>query len=121
MIPKPEPRARVKARRKRLKARHRSEVMQAVDLRDGMKCRVCRRSTTVYDLPLNPHHHHIIFRSRGGVDSLQNIVLLCALCHDRVHRSGMLRLSGNADHLIIERCIEGVWSNDETRADAHDA
>ena len=30
--------------------------------------------------------HHITFRSRGGDDSMENIITLCAKHHDQAHR-----------------------------------
>src|ERR1700692_1161919 len=47
--------------------------------RDGWKCRVCgiRETLSV---------HHIIFRSEMGVDESWNLVTLCQMHHDQVHR-----------------------------------
>lgn len=32
------------------------------------------------------HVHHIVFRSNGGADSPDNLVVLCKSCHDKLHR-----------------------------------
>ena len=112
MIAKPEPRAKTKARIRRLAHKHRSTVMQAVDLRDEGQCRICQCQTLAFHLPRQPHHHHIIYRSQGGLDTPENIILVCALCHDKVHRSGKLRVSGEASALTIERFIDGEWVMD---------
>ena len=32
------------------------------------------------------HCHHVQFRSEGGPDESWNILTLCALCHEAVHR-----------------------------------
>ena len=32
------------------------------------------------------HMHHITFRSRGGDDSMENIITLCRKHHDQAHR-----------------------------------
>ena len=117
MIPKPEPRARTKARKRAATQRLRSQVMQDVGARDGSTCRICQCRTLEFDLSRQPHHHHIVYRSHGGEDTLDNIILICALCHDRVHRSGKLRVSGHASDLRVERLIDGVWVNDETTND----
>jgi hypothetical protein len=29
--------------------------------------------------------HHIVYRSQGGTDDLDNLVTLCMKCHDDVH------------------------------------
>ncbi len=103
MNPKPESRTRTKARVKRLAQKHPRTVMQAVDARDKRQCRVCKITTSAYDLARHPHHHHITYRSKGGQDTVENVILLCASCHDQVHRSGKLRLIGQSDNLQIER------------------
>ena len=112
MIAKPEPRARAKARKRAKTQRVRAQVMLSVDERDGSTCRICQCHTVAFDIERQPHHHHIIYRSHGGTDTLENIILICALCHDRVHRGGNIRLSGDAYELCVERLTNGVWSRD---------
>ena len=50
--------------------------------RDGFKCQICGCFTQ--DAP-----HHIIYRSQGGDDSLENMTTLCGLmendCHRKLH------------------------------------
>lgn len=70
-----------------------------VDKRDGLTCRVCRR----YVGPREAHHHHIVFRSRGGADTTGNLVRVCVECHADIHGK-RLAVSGDADgHLEIVR------------------
>ncbi len=111
MIAKPEPRAKTKARLRRIAQKHRSTVMQAVDRRDEGQCRICRCQTLEFHLPRQPHHHHIIYRSQGGQDTVENVILLCASCHDQVHRSGKLRLFGQSNNLQIQRLIDQAWQD----------
>jgi 5-methylcytosine-specific restriction endonuclease McrA len=47
--------------------------------RDHWKCRSCGSRN-------NLHCHHIIFRSQGGEDTMENILVLCSACHDGVHK-----------------------------------
>ena len=54
-------------------------------LRDNWHCRHCNNTAGL-------HPHHVIYRSAGGADSLDNLITLCAWCHSMVH----------AGHLIIE-------------------
>lgn len=98
------------ARRKTAEKRVRTAAMEAVDARDGACCRICGCSFSAFDLLRQPHHHHIIYRSRGGLDTPSNIVRICAHCHELVHRSGKLRLHGDANKLIVERFIDGEWN-----------
>lgn len=47
-------------------------------------CRMCGAWAQVQ------HVHHILYRSQGGPDSHENLVLLDLGCHDRVHRNKRL-------------------------------
>ena len=62
-----------------------------VNLRDGLRCRVCGR------VPLsqqNYHrgfeYHHLQMRSEGGADETENLILLCHDCHIRHHKGRLL-------------------------------
>jgi 5-methylcytosine-specific restriction endonuclease McrA len=47
--------------------------------RDGYQCQKCK--TNKGEL----HVHHIIFRSKGGTNSSENLITLCTHCHDKLH------------------------------------
>jgi len=49
--------------------------------RDGHRCRQCKRRRRGMIL----HAHHIIPRSAGGPDTLDNLATLCRRCHETVH------------------------------------
>ena len=69
-IPKPEAH--------RLDPESYEKLRQAVLRRDGWRCQQCGRTT-------NLHVHHILFRGRLGSDSMENLITLCALCHEGYH------------------------------------
>jgi 5-methylcytosine-specific restriction endonuclease McrA len=73
-------------------------VCVAVDMRDKLQCRVCRRHTSPWALTMldKGHRHHIVFRSAGGEDSSANVCILCSGCHALVH-AHKLQIEGNAD------------------------
>lgn len=50
--------------------------------RDRFKCTYCRGKSKCYEL----HAHHLVFRSEGGEDSLENLVTLCKTCHTAYHK-----------------------------------
>ncbi len=61
-------------------------LSQKVKLRDGFCCRLCgdwkrkvylETGAVVEDI----HAHHIIPRSQGGPDTMENLITLCDLCH----------------------------------------
>ena len=67
----------------RLKGEKYKKLRIDVLARDDFKCRVCGRYT------LAPPHH-IVFRSQGGPDTMENMVTICGPleedCHDGFHR-----------------------------------
>ncbi|HVF85458.1 MAG TPA: HNH endonuclease [Abditibacteriaceae bacterium] len=62
-----------------------------VNLRDGLRCRVCRRAPLSQQ---NYHrgfeYHHVRAQSEGGSDETENIVLLCYDCHLRHHQGKLI-------------------------------
>jgi len=42
-------------------------------------CQICHRDTMI------PQYHHTTFRSQGGSDTIENIILLCFECHKEIH------------------------------------
>jgi hypothetical protein len=69
--------------------RRRSTVQQKARRRDEGLCQVpfCSRAAT----PV----HHIVFRSHGGGNGLENLTSLCAAHHHAVH-AGWIRVWGEA-------------------------
>ena len=59
--------------------------------RDGEGCYICHRTDETY------HIHHLIPRSRGGTNDIDNLVYLCATCHRYAHQDNLEKL--------IERAI----------------
>jgi 5-methylcytosine-specific restriction endonuclease McrA len=47
--------------------------------RDGWRCQACGNMQ-------NLQAHHLKFRSKSGGDEDQNLITLCAECHEQVHR-----------------------------------
>jgi 5-methylcytosine-specific restriction endonuclease McrA len=46
--------------------------------RDGWRCQFCGSMQ-------NLQVHHLKFRSQSGVDDEQNLITLCAECHEKLH------------------------------------
>lgn len=67
------------------KLKYRTQVVSLFKSQKGL-CMLCNQ-------PLNKetgwHDHHIIYRSQGGRDSLDNRVLLHPICHQRLHARGL--------------------------------
>jgi 5-methylcytosine-specific restriction endonuclease McrA len=54
-------------------------IAKTVLERDDYRCRGCG---TIRNLEL----HHLQYRSHGGKDAADNLVVLCRRCHNRMHR-----------------------------------
>ena len=61
-----------------LSARISNETRRFIYAREGYRCALCD-STKYLQV------HHCVPRSRGGTDSVQNLVCLCADCHALAH------------------------------------
>ena len=46
--------------------------------RDRNRCQLCGKFT-------NSPPHHVLFRSQGGSDILENLITLCRDCHNMIH------------------------------------
>ena len=48
--------------------------------RDRYTCQKCGKNQ------VKLHVHHIVFKSNGGTDASNNLITLCEVCHDKIHR-----------------------------------
>lgn len=48
--------------------------------RDNYTCQCCKTRKR------NLHVHHIVYRSNGGSDEEDNLIVLCKSCHDKLHK-----------------------------------
>ena len=75
-------------------------------MRDNFKCQnpKCKHSTK------SLHAHHIIWRSKGGKDTIANLITLCKKCHVSLHL-GKLKLSvagvSGFKDMIAQRTMRG--------------
>ena len=69
-----------KSPRLRLDATNYRELHRQVLERDGWRCQVCG---SMQQLQV----HHLKYRSQLGGDEEQNLITLCAECHEQVHRN----------------------------------
>jgi hypothetical protein len=51
-------------------------------IRDNFTCQGCDKKNTQLDA------HHIVWSSKGGKDSIYNLITLCEKCHDGIHKTG---------------------------------
>lgn len=77
-------------------------ISQAVQQRDGGKCRVCKVHTFWGGNPaLIGQAHHILYRSAGGTDDLKNLIWLCGGCHEKEHLH-QIEITGTATRLKVK-------------------
>jgi 5-methylcytosine-specific restriction endonuclease McrA len=55
--------------------------------RDNYQCQKCKKKN------VKLHVHHIVFRSKNGTDTPDNLITLCDDCHDKLHK-GDFKLKG---------------------------
>jgi hypothetical protein len=76
----------------------------AVLLRDNFTCQYCKIKKGEL------HAHHIIYVSKGGKDTLSNLITLCEKCHKGVH-NGQIKLEvkgvSNFKDVIAQRTMQG--------------
>jgi len=82
-------------------------------IRDAQQCKICGATLPVPFGRLEVHH--IIYRSQGGPNDLENLVTLCDLCHAVVHEhmgpawvglSKLLRGEMNKSRQILNQARE---------------
>ena len=95
----PGPTAQRRAAKARARAAHYRTVCRAVDARDGTYCRICSGW-----LLRGAHHHHIVYRSRGGTDTTNNLIRVCGSCHQRIHDK-RLTVTGDGDGQIQQEAV----------------
>jgi hypothetical protein len=75
-------------------------------IRDNFKCQnpKCKGNTK------SLHAHHILWRSKGGKDTITNLITLCKTCHERMHlgkwKLNILGTLGFQDR-ISQRTMQG--------------
>lgn len=80
LFPKPNHKRRAPKRGER--GKFNKETRDRIIERDGGKCRECGAIGTEI--------HHVLYKSRGGRGVFTNGLLLCQLCHKRVHANAEL-------------------------------
>ncbi|PYU19078.1 MAG: hypothetical protein DMG30_25485 [Acidobacteria bacterium] len=74
-------RTRTKRSRLRLGPEPYVQLRRKVLERDGWRCQICGRTESL-------EVHHIHRRSLLGDDVAENLITLCARCHQEAHRQG---------------------------------
>src|SRR5947207_475788 len=73
-------------------------------MRDGYTCQQCGKRNVRLEA------HHIVFRSNGGKDTLENLLTLCDQCHHHLHQGKItLKVTGVHGYLdqIAQRTMQG--------------
>jgi hypothetical protein len=87
-------------------------VYRLVDHRDGRTCRACGKRTNPDEIGLKRgHRHHIEYRSQCGRDCVENLITLCASCHDAEHIKRTLEIVCIEPQLGAEGICE-FWRKD---------
>lgn len=94
------PRAKTRDTNDREADRNWRDVCRKVERRDGHLCRCCRcaLTKTIRLQGDRMEHHHVIPKSRGGADTIENVAVICKNCHDERHVTRVLHITGNAEY-----------------------
>ena len=60
-------------------------AQEAAFNRDNYTCQHCKKRTGTFNA------HHIIYRSNGGADTLDNLITLCEKCHRDLHKGLLVK------------------------------
>jgi 5-methylcytosine-specific restriction endonuclease McrA len=77
------------------------DVAEYVIARDSGLCQCCGGA--------GHHIHHITFRSHGGTNAPNNLMLACFKCHEKIHRC---ETGGDKSVPFAERVRQQVKRND---------
>jgi hypothetical protein len=119
-VPKPAPRWLQKAKRKADEARAIKACYAEVDRRDGDQCRICQVHVGGISMLRKRIHHHLVFRSKLGTHTPDNVLSICMRCDDAIHREGVLKVSGDANAVNsqgqfcgvkVERLVKNTWQH----------
>ncbi len=53
-------------------------------MRNGYQCTQCGKENRRLDA------HHIVYREHGGKDTIENLITLCKICHNKVHAGKLM-------------------------------
>ena len=96
--------------------------------RDGYTCQICKRKRDADGKGLKLHAHHIIYRSLGGSDRVENLLTVCTDCHtavnhlpggklyelkEKAYQKPRLNLAAATQMNIIKSAIVRKYENDE--------
>lgn len=87
-----------KTKRTKLTPAQYKKLCEQVWKRDRGVCQLCGRFTVV------PEFHHAVFRSQGGGDEVDNVLILCHECHHVIHHGP--RHSAEYRQRAVERMRE---------------
>ena len=67
-------------------------IREYAKIRANGKCELCDNPAPFIDCRGNPflETHHVLFLSKGGKDSIDNVVALCPNCHKKVHNLSLI-------------------------------
>jgi len=51
-------------------------------IRDNFTCQKCGKNN------IRLEAHHIVWTTKGGKDSIYNLIILCEICHEKIHKTG---------------------------------
>jgi len=94
-------------------------VKSYIRSRDNYTCQICKKNCLS-----DNHVHHIKYRRNGGSDKPDNLILLCPICHDKVH-AGLVRCPSIKNRNlkesgVLNSCMKKIFSIFESQVPTQD-
>lgn len=82
------------------------DVRYFVFARDEYTCQVCKKKNRVLQT------HHIVYRSKGGTDRVDNLITVCTDCHtSEAHKPGGVLYNWMREHKKVKQYKEPTFMN----------
>jgi len=97
-------------------------VKSYVRNRDNYQCQICKKDVG----SIRNEVHHIKWKSTGGSDRPENLILLCEVCHNKVHKKGLncpdksISVNGYRNAGVLNSVMGTIWSRFENQCPVQD-
>jgi len=97
-------------------------VKSYVRNRDNYQCQICKKDVG----KIRNEVHHITWKSNGGSDRPENLILLCENCHNKVHKNGLkcpkesTSVNGYRDAGVLNSVMKTIWNEFEDKCPIQD-
>ena len=82
------------------------DIRYFVFARDNYTCQVCKKDNKIL------HTHHILYKSKGGTDRVDNLITVCSECHtSENHKEGHVLYDWMIEHKKVKQYKDPTFMN----------